>query len=341
MENIKILELDIKKVTPNPEQPRKNFDKEELNELSESIKVHGQVTPIVVFKKDDKWIIVCGERRYRAIKKMGGKTILAIEKKYAQPIDYMTEAIIENIQRKDLSEEERYNYFKKIMEEENITSINGLARKLGVPSRAIHYLFNVKEAREELGEEGKIVKPTVIQELLPLSKPERKRYLSYSQKNDMSGHALRGFIKDLKKMTPDIKEEVLEGTITLNQAKGISLLKDKKQRENSIKEFKALKFIEKNIVNNIERRNTEKQKREFKKKLAEAGVWLKGLRRENVATLRQLEKFIKVLLISTNFVNVMDEKQIETLNLELESFIQKCEGAEQLAKKIQEDYEKC
>ena len=60
--------IDINKIYTNPNQPRKNFDKESLNELAESIRVHGLIQPIIVNKMTDGYMIIAGERRFRASK---------------------------------------------------------------------------------------------------------------------------------------------------------------------------------------------------------------------------------------------------------------------------------
>ena len=74
-------EISIDKIYPNPNQPRKIFDKESLHELATSIKTHGLIQPIIVNKTDDGYMIIAGERRYRACKIAGLKTISCIIKK--------------------------------------------------------------------------------------------------------------------------------------------------------------------------------------------------------------------------------------------------------------------
>lgn len=101
-----VKELKIIEVEPNRNQPRKQFDEEALNELAESIKRYGLIQPIIVTKKDGYYQIIAGERRWRASKKAGLKTIPAIiredDEKKNQEI-----ALIENIQREDLNAVEK------------------------------------------------------------------------------------------------------------------------------------------------------------------------------------------------------------------------------------------
>jgi ParB family chromosome partitioning protein len=94
-----ILLLDIK---PNPYQPRKTFDQENLMQLAESIKDHGLIQPIIVVKEDGKYILVAGERRWRASKLAKTKTIKAIVVAITKE-EMREHALIENIQREELN----------------------------------------------------------------------------------------------------------------------------------------------------------------------------------------------------------------------------------------------
>ena len=80
-----VLEIDIVKIKPNPNQPRKNFDEEALKELASSIKIHGIVQPIVVNKQaDGQYMIIAGERRWRAANLCGLQTVPAVVKNYTE-----------------------------------------------------------------------------------------------------------------------------------------------------------------------------------------------------------------------------------------------------------------
>ena len=110
MDGENIIELDIDLISPNPYQPRRIFEDEKIEELSNSIKEHGVFQPIIVKKIDDKYIIVAGERRYRATKKAGLKTIPVINRAYQQE-KIVEIALLENLQRENLTAiEEAYAY---------------------------------------------------------------------------------------------------------------------------------------------------------------------------------------------------------------------------------------
>lgn len=130
-----IEKIDINKVYPNPNQPRKTFDKDSLNELAESIRIHGLIQPIIVNKMDDGYMIIAGERRYRACKLCGLTQVDAIVKNYSNK-QISEISIIENLQREDLNPVEVAKGIRKLMEEYGLTQ-EKVAERLGKPRSAI------------------------------------------------------------------------------------------------------------------------------------------------------------------------------------------------------------
>ena len=125
-----VTELNISDITPNINQPRKNFDENALNELADSIKMHGVIQPIVVNDEGDgKYMIIAGERRYRASKLAGLETVPAVIKHYT-PKQIKEISIIENLQREDLNPIEVSRAIKQLMEEYKWTQ-ETVAERLG------------------------------------------------------------------------------------------------------------------------------------------------------------------------------------------------------------------
>lgn len=119
--NTGVLEIDINKIKPNPNQPRKNFDQDALNELAASIKVHGIVQPIVLNQQPDgQYLIIAGERRWRAANICGLKTVPAVIKNYTDK-QIKEISIIENLQREDLNPIEAAKAIKELMDEYGLT----------------------------------------------------------------------------------------------------------------------------------------------------------------------------------------------------------------------------
>lgn len=111
--------LKINDVEPNKNQPRRTFNEDSLIELSESIKQHGIVQPLVVAKQKDYYEIIAGERRWRAAKIAGLKEVPVIIKDYS-PQEIMEVALIENIQREDLNPIEEAKAYKNLIDEYNL-----------------------------------------------------------------------------------------------------------------------------------------------------------------------------------------------------------------------------
>lgn len=127
-----VLEIDINKIEPGKGQPRKNFDKEKIEALAESIKEHGIIQPLIVNKENGIYYIIAGERRWRAAKVAGIKKIPVIEKS-ATSKEIMELAIIENVQREDLNPVEEAEAYERLMKEyemtqEQVSSMVGKSR---------------------------------------------------------------------------------------------------------------------------------------------------------------------------------------------------------------------
>ena len=111
--------VNITKIEPNRTQPRKNFDEDALQELSDSIKQFGIIQPLVVQDRKDHYEIIAGERRWRAAKKAGLKEVPVIIKNYTDQ-EIVEISIIENIQREDLNPIEEALAYKRLLEEFNL-----------------------------------------------------------------------------------------------------------------------------------------------------------------------------------------------------------------------------
>ncbi len=116
-----VLQIPLELIKPNPFQPRKHFDKEALEELAESIKNYGLIQPVILLRKsDDEFILVAGERRFRACKLLKEKSIKAIISDESE--EKLRElALIENIQRANLNPIELANSYKDLIELHKIT----------------------------------------------------------------------------------------------------------------------------------------------------------------------------------------------------------------------------
>ncbi|MBR1883526.1 MAG: ParB/RepB/Spo0J family partition protein [Clostridia bacterium] len=152
----KVVELNITEVEPMLNQPRKIFDKEKLEELADSIRENGVLQPIIVVKDESGYTIVAGERRWRASKIAGLKSIPAIVKDYTDSKKKQV-ALIENIQREDLNIVEVARAIKELMDIDgysqievakitgkNKSTVSNIMRLLKLPDQILNYLLEGK-----------------------------------------------------------------------------------------------------------------------------------------------------------------------------------------------------
>lgn len=112
--------IDINKIEPNNNQPRKNFNEDKIHELAESIKQHGLIEPLIVQKgKKEFYTIIAGERRWRAAREAGIKEIPVVVKDYSDQ-QVMEIALIENIQREDLNAIEEAEAYERLIKDFNL-----------------------------------------------------------------------------------------------------------------------------------------------------------------------------------------------------------------------------
>lgn len=146
----KVVELDVNDVLPNRFQPRIKFNEDSINELCESIKEHGVIQPIVVRSMGDKYEIIAGERRYKASLLAGKRTIPAVITNLNDK-DSAEVALIENVQRKDLTPIEEAISYKKILDMGYLTQ-EELAVKLGKTQSTVANKLRLLNLDEEVQE---------------------------------------------------------------------------------------------------------------------------------------------------------------------------------------------
>jgi len=134
-------ELAIDKIFANPDQPRKRFDDIAMSDMINSVRVHGIISPIIVVEKSSGYMIIAGERRYRAAKGAGLKTIPAIVRNYTdQQIKELS--LIENLQREDLNPIETANAVKQLMDDFRLTQ-EEVAERIGKARSSVTNLLRL------------------------------------------------------------------------------------------------------------------------------------------------------------------------------------------------------
>lgn len=221
-----LVELNIEDVVRDEDQPRKDFNEEALQELAASIKEHGVLQPIVVVRKDDKYQIVAGERRWRASKLAERKTIPAI----VRTLDAQNKlelSIIENAQREDLNPIELATAYAKLKEQFNLTN-EEIGKRVGKSAATIintMRLLKLPEEAKKAMQEHNIMEgpmrplisldPETIHEILPKiiendwSSRKVEQYVAENKKkSSLKAVKANNYLKDEARLSREYNAEV-------------------------------------------------------------------------------------------------------------------------------------
>lgn len=206
-------ELDLDLIDADPDQPRRHFDELALEEMADSVREHGVIQPIVVTPKGNRYLIVAGERRYRASVKAQRKTIPALVRTMTDQ-HKLEVSLIENLQRRDLNVLETATAYLKLRDQFNLTLDEIGARVGGKSVSAISNtlrLLRLPESVRKALHEGKLTEgqarplvnldPEIIESALPQILAE-----------DWSARRIEQFIVNLKKASTDSKQPVKQPT---------------------------------------------------------------------------------------------------------------------------------
>ena len=243
-------ELNINDVVVNKNQPRKNFKEEELSELASSIKKYGVLQPILVRKVKDKYEIIAGERRYRAAKLAGLKTIPAIIKDFDNE-EAFNLSIVENIQRENLNALEEANAYKVLMENYHYTHqviadkigksrvyVTNLLRLLTLPDSVQKYLL---DGKIEMGHARALINCDFIDDII-----------DYIVDNQLSVREVEKLVKEEGNFKSSLNQKKHS---IVNKDERLDLLKEKgfncKINKKSITfKFNSIKELD-NFINNL------------------------------------------------------------------------------------------
>ena len=232
--NDQIVEINLSELRANPYQPRKNFDEEALNELASSIKEYGVFQPIIVKKSIKGYEIIAGERRFRASKLAGMQTIPAIVKDFSDE-EMMQIALLENLQRENLTSIEEAKAYKSIIESMNITQ-DELAKKVG---KSRSHITNIL---------GLLKLPASVQDMVLYNKLSMGHARVLSKLDDPKT------IEDLAQrvITEDLSVRKLESIVYDNEEKEV------KTKKSSNNEYKYMEnFLKEKLGTNVKINNNK------------------------------------------------------------------------------------
>ncbi|MEA3505876.1 MAG: ParB/RepB/Spo0J family partition protein [Elusimicrobiota bacterium] len=141
-------EIDIDSIIPNKYQMREDFNETDIRQLAETIKENGVVQPVLVTKKDDGYMLIAGERRWRASRMAGMEMVPAIERDLSE-VDTLTVSLIENIQRKSLSPVEEANAYRLLIDEFSHTQ-KEISKKVGKSRSTVANTLRILELPDDI-----------------------------------------------------------------------------------------------------------------------------------------------------------------------------------------------
>ena len=197
--------LPISKVEPNRDQPRRAFDEAALEELAESIKIHGIIQPLIVGKRDKRYEIIAGERRWRAAMKAGLKTVPVLIRDYSEQELYEV-ALIENLQRENLNAIEEAVAYRKLIEEYSLTQeqvAERVSKNRTTVTNALR-LLKLEDRVQEMLISGEL-SAGHARALLSIADPESQ--IAAAEKIGDSGMSVREAEAYVKKLLAPKKEE--------------------------------------------------------------------------------------------------------------------------------------
>jgi len=203
--------MNINKVEPNREQPRKKFDEDALLELSESIKQFGVLQPLLVTERDDYFEIIAGERRWRAAKMAGIKEVPVIVKKLTEQ-EIMEISLIENIQREDLNPIEEAQAYKRLLTEFNLKQ-DEVAERVSKSRTAVTNAMRLLKLNEK-------VQQMLIDEMLTTG--HARALLAIEDQDKQYEVAQRIFdeklsVRDTEKLVKNIQNEKPDAPVSVNK----------------------------------------------------------------------------------------------------------------------------
>jgi len=219
-------EIDIHKIKPNPYQPRREFAAEELNELAQSIRINGLISPITVTEQGSDFILVAGERRLRACKQLGFDTIPAYFRAVESEEELMELALIENVQRENLNPIEEAMAYRALIERYKLsqeTVAERIGKKRSTITNSLRLLKLPQEIRESLiadeissGHARAILAADGVPAMIRVWQQIVNKGLSVRDAEKLtrkSGSEDRGSGKDIKKESKDATVLKLESSL--------------------------------------------------------------------------------------------------------------------------------
>jgi ParB family transcriptional regulator, chromosome partitioning protein len=306
-----IIEIDINKIKLNKEQPRKEFDKEKIKELARSIKENGLINPIQVKKiNNNKYGLVCGERRFRAYKYLKLKKIKAIVKNYNSNKEEMIESLIENLQRVDLNSVEKENFVTQLWNTGKYKSYVELGKELGFTDGSyISSLLDTKKLRDK-AKIPKNISTRIVNKLRCVKNiDDVKEVIKKIENKEINKFKIEEYAKAINTPYTDVKKSLLKNKISLEQASKLNKISNERLRNEIIKAHSDIKKIDNRIDE-----TSQKEINNNKIKIVNVNELINNFRYNTLETQKLIQNSLNSFKKCVEHINLIDDKQLNKLN---------------------------
>jgi len=247
---MELKEIKVSDILANFYQPRTKFDKEKIKELAESILSNGLINPITITpdkKRQGKYMIVSGERRWQAHKVAKLNTIQTFIKEYSTDGQFMVESLIENLHREDLTPTEKGKFCLKIMKEEGIKGVGELSKRIKSNEDEISRWIDDYNYRKQTSDHGRKSSTTLVRATRGLDVPEREKIIKLAEKKGIGMHEKTlGVLFDVEEMRKSVgptfsnkvSQSVIQETSGLPKERRIELIKQSAQEDFGSREMR-------------------------------------------------------------------------------------------------------
>ena len=232
--------VDVASIKPDPNQPRKKFDKDAVDNLAKTIHGHKIINPIEI---DENSMIITGEMRWRALMKVGTEKTLVKRITEISESKRLERQTIENVHHNNLSDIEFENVIERLMKSGDYETQTHLANTLGCRISKVNEALKGKEIRKETKTHAKITSRDLKKISSLKKKEDREIIVKKMEKKEILPSQVQDVIRTIRTVPKDVKEEILKpkSEITLEEAKEIAEIKKPEMRKEAIKFIKKQK----------------------------------------------------------------------------------------------------
>jgi len=312
LSKMEVVEIPLEKIKLNPNNPRKEFNKEKIKELSQSIKSCGLINPVSVKQVSNKsYELISGERRLKAHKLAKIKTIQAIISNQTSH-QVLLSGLVENLQRENLTDYEKAVFIRKLYN--NGMKKFEIVKELGKSYSYIESLLSITNNRySHLAKavQKKQIILRIFEDIKRLGDVKKeKELLNKVIKEKLNSSRVREIVNVIRTSPKDVVEALLKNKIQISQATGVSKIKDKDTRSKIITAHENIRKIDDSIEKNFK---DKKQKPKSNQEIIKIKEFIDCFRTNAIENQKTIQSVMSSLMKCVPYINIMDNNQLEKL----------------------------